>query len=79
MLLKECIIIYAWRIAMKIEVLLERLASPAQRALQNADIKTLEELAKHTENEVLELHGIGKNAITVIKTTLDEHGLSLKE
>lgn len=63
---------------MKIEVLLERLASPAQRALQNADIKTLEELAKHTESEVLGLHGIGKNALAVIKATLGEHGLSLR-
>ena len=63
---------------MKIEILLERLASPAQRALSNADIKTLEELAKHTEREILDLHGIGKNALAVIKTTLDEHGLSLK-
>ncbi len=63
---------------MKIEVLLERLASPAQRALLNANIKTLEGLAKYTEQEILELHGIGKNALAVIKTTLDEHGLTLK-
>ena len=63
---------------MKIEILLERLASPAQRALQNANIKTLQELAKYTEREILDLHGIGKNALAVIKTTLDEHGLSLK-
>lgn len=63
---------------MKIEILLERLASPARRALLNADIKSLEELTKHTEQEILELHGIGKNALAVIKTTLDEHGLSLR-
>jgi len=63
---------------MKIKILLERLASPAQRELQNADIKTLEGLAKHSESEILELHGIGKNALAVIKTTLDEHGLSLR-
>jgi len=63
---------------MKIEVLFERLASPAQRALLNANIKTLEELAKHTEREILGLHGIGKNAIAVIMATLEDHSLSLK-
>lgn len=63
---------------MKIEILLERLVSPARRALLNADIKNLEELTKHSEQEILELHGIGKNALAVIKTTLDEHGLTLK-
>jgi len=63
---------------MKIEILLEKLAAPAQRALLNADIKTLEEVAEHTEREILGLHGIGKNAMAVIKATLDEHGLTLK-
>jgi DNA-directed RNA polymerase alpha subunit len=63
---------------MKIEILLERLASPARRALLNADIKTLEEFAKYTEREIFSFHGIGKNALAVIKATLDEHGLSLK-
>lgn len=63
---------------MKIEILLERLASPAQRALLNANIKTLEGLAKHSGSEILELHGIGKNALAVIKATLEEQGLSLR-
>jgi DNA-directed RNA polymerase alpha subunit len=62
----------------KIEPLLEKLAAPAQRALTDAGIKTLEGLAKNTEGEVLELHGIGKNAMAVIKETLRENGLSLK-
>ncbi len=63
---------------MKIEVLLEKLAAPAQRALVNANIKTIEELAEHTEREILGLHGIGKNAMVVIKATLEEHGLILR-
>lgn len=63
---------------MKIEILLERLSAPARRALLNADIRTLEELGRHTEGEILGLHGIGKNAIAVIKATLAEHGLSLQ-
>jgi DNA-directed RNA polymerase alpha subunit len=64
---------------MQIEPLLKRLAKPAQRALQNAGITTLEELASRTEKEITALHGIGKNAIAVIKTTLQENGLSLRE
>jgi DNA-directed RNA polymerase alpha subunit len=63
---------------MKIEILLEKLSAPAQRALVNANIKTLEELARHTEREILGLHGIGKNAMAVIKATLEEHALALK-
>lgn len=63
---------------MKIEILLDKLAAPAQRALVNAGFKTLEELASHNEAEILGLHGIGKNALGVIKATLDEHGLALR-
>ena len=63
---------------MKIDILLEKLAAPAQRALVNADIRTLEELAQQTEREILGLHGMGKNAMAVIKATLEEHGLSLR-
>ena len=64
---------------MKIDVLLDKLASPAQRALQNAGIKTLEQLAKYSEEEIAELHGIGKNAMVVIKSVLKENGLALRK
>ncbi len=63
---------------MKIEILLDKLAAPAQRAVVNTGFKTLEELASHTEGEILRLHGIGKNAMAVIRATLDEHGLALR-
>ena len=64
---------------MQIDLLLKQLAKPAQRALQNAGITTLEELARHREKEIAALHGIGKNALTVIQSTLQENGLSLAE
>jgi hypothetical protein len=60
-----------------IEIVLKRLAKPAQRAIQGAGITTLEELAAHTEAEIAALHGIGKNALQTIRTTLKENGLSL--
>ena len=61
---------------MHIEVLLNKLAKPAQRAILNAGISTIEQLSKYSEKEVSELHGIGKNAITIIKQTLNENGLT---
>ena len=52
-----------------------KLAKPAQRALQNAGITTLKQLSGLTEQEVLQLHGIGKNAIVEIKKALADNNL----
>lgn len=54
------------------------LAAPARRALQNNNVKTLQQLAKHSEAEILELHGIGKTAIPKLQNILKEKGLSFK-
>jgi DNA-directed RNA polymerase alpha subunit len=62
---------------MDIDILLQKLAKPAQRAILGAGFTTLEQLAAMSEAELLNLHGIGKNAIKVIVTTLDENGLRL--
>lgn len=62
---------------MDIEILLAKLAKPAQRAIRGAGVTTLEELAQMREEEVRNLHGIGKNAMTVIVHTLAENGMSL--
>jgi DNA-directed RNA polymerase alpha subunit len=63
---------------MQIEILLVKLASPAQRALQNAGITRLEQLSTFSEAEIMALHGIGKNALNIIKLTLAENGLTFK-
>ena len=47
------------------------LSAPARRALQNNGLKTLQDLAKYTESEVLQFHGIGKTAIPVLKKILE--------
>jgi DNA repair protein RadC len=52
------------------------LAKPAQRALANADIKNLAQLAKKSEAEMAALHGMGPNAIATLKRTLAAEGLS---
>lgn len=55
------------------------LSSSARRALENADIKTLEQLSKYSEKEILKLHGIGKTAIPVLKEELNKAGLTFKK
>ena len=52
------------------------LGQPAQRALANAGIKSLEELAKLTEKELMQLHGIGKNALQTLRFALADKALS---
>jgi hypothetical protein len=56
-----------------------RLAKPAIRALENAGIKTLEQLTHFRESELADLHGIGPNAITQLQHALISRGLSFKK
>ena len=53
-----------------------KLASPAQRALAGAGIKKLKQLAKFSEAEIRELHGIGPNALVQLRAALRTKGLS---
>jgi predicted RecB family nuclease len=48
----------------------ERMGAPALRALRNARITTLKQLARFTEAEILALHGVGPKAVTQLKTAL---------
>jgi hypothetical protein len=54
------------------------IAAPAQRALKNAGIETLEELSQYSENEILQFHGMGKSSIPKLKNALSNSGLKLK-
>ena len=56
---------------MQIDGLLLKLAKPAQRAIQNAEIKTMEQLSEYSEDEIMDLHGIGENALNIIKLALN--------
>lgn len=55
------------------------LSAPARRALENGGIKTLKQLAKHTEKDILKLHGMGPAGIPVLKKALADAGLEFKE
>jgi DNA-directed RNA polymerase alpha subunit len=58
--------------------LFDKLAKPAQRALANAGIKTLEQLSQLAEAELMQLHGIGKNALQTIKAEMVKHQIHFK-
>ena len=55
------------------------LSGPARRALQNNGIKTIKDLSKLTEAEILQLHGIGKTAIPILQKALKEKGLNFSK
>ena len=55
------------------------LSAPARRALQNNGIATLEDLARHTETEILSFHGIGKTAIPILQKALKEKKLKFQK
>lgn len=46
------------------------LAAPARRALITENIKTIAELKKYTFSEIEQLHGIGPNALVILKPHL---------
>ena len=60
----------------KLKQLPIKLAAPAQRALAGAGIKSLDDFSKFSEQEIANLHGIGKNALADIKNAMAENGIS---
>ena len=50
------------------------LSQPALRALHGAGCFTLKQVSEHTEREIAQLHGIGKNALLVLKEALAASG-----
>lgn len=53
-----------------------KLGAPAERALAGAGIKNLKQLAKFSESEIKQLHGVGPNALGKLRQALAEKGLS---
>lgn len=56
---------------------LPKLAAPARRALAAAGISRLEQLSEKTEKELLQLHGMGPNAVATLKQAMENRGLPL--
>lgn len=55
------------------------LAQPAQRALAAAGIQSLKQLARFSEAEIQQLHGIGPNALNQLRRALQAKGLSFAQ
>jgi len=58
---------------------LPKTAAPAQRALQSAGILTLKQLSKISKEELLQLHGMGPNAVGKLEEGLKANGLSFRD
>jgi hypothetical protein len=52
------------------------LAAPARRALVDAGLRRLEDLAKLSEERVRSLHGIGPNALAKLKVAMKKAGVA---
>lgn len=55
-----------------------KIGRPAQSALQQAGITTLDQLTEYSEKELLALHGFGPKALGILKQVLADNNLSLK-
>jgi predicted RecB family nuclease len=55
------------------------LSRPARRALTNAGYRRLEQLARLSEAEVEELHGVGPKALDQLRHALVANGLSFAD
>ncbi len=55
------------------------LSSPARRALANAGILRLEQLAEITEKEIARWHGIGPKGIDLLRQALAQQGLTFAD
>lgn len=63
---------------MMIEISSLKIGKPAQRALTERGITTLNQLSDYTEKELLAIHGVGPKAIGILKELLTKEGLSFK-
>jgi hypothetical protein len=55
------------------------MGKPAQRALAGAGYVRLEQFTQVSEDEVLELHGMGPKAMGVLRRALEARGLSFAD
>jgi len=58
---------------------LPKISAPAQRALANEKIESLEDLAKFTEKQISDLHGMGPNALGKLKVAMADAKLIFRQ
>lgn len=54
------------------------LSGPALRALKHAGVRTMTELARRTEREIAELHGMGPKGVRLLKAGLAAQGRAFR-
>jgi predicted RecB family nuclease len=57
---------------------LSLIAAPARLALERENIKSVADLAKWTEKEIMKLHGMGPGTIPKLKKALKDNDLSFR-
>ena len=55
------------------------LGKTAPRALKQAGIDSLVKISGCTEKELLSIHGVGPKAIRILRSALEEQGLSFRK
>ncbi|GEM_PF-467830 len=55
------------------------LSNPARNTLLHYGIDTIQKLAGFTEKEILDLHGMGKASMPILRKALEEKGLTFKD
>lgn len=55
------------------------IAMPARRALEKEKIDSLQKLSGYSEEEIMQLHGFGKNTMEKLKNHMQEHRVSFKK
>jgi hypothetical protein len=58
---------------------LPRIGAPATRALAGIGVTRLSQLTEHRAVDLLELHGMGPRAITILRQALADQDLSLRD
>lgn len=58
---------------------LTEISAPARRALEKEGLITLQMLAACSESELLQLHGVGPDAIKKIRLAMKDAGVKLKD
>jgi DNA-directed RNA polymerase alpha subunit len=66
------------KIRQKSEKVFVGLSAPAQRALMNNGIYSLQDLSNYGENQLLQFHGLGKSSIPKLKRMLQDANLHFK-
>ncbi|HBC8652550.1 TPA: DNA-binding protein [Staphylococcus aureus] len=57
---------------------LPKIGKPATRALNSQGIYTLEDVSQYTKSSLMEMHGVGPKAISILEQALFQHQLHFK-